>query len=218
MYFWWPLILALVSVHTGLIKNLFLRIYILQSNDQNSLFSLIWNDVVKELEINFAIKIMTAILLGMWLGAILVSAHPSMLPKGRDYYRQHFGIFTLITVIVTLSYLNIPLRMGPITFNTYPNPWLLSLKGLFLIFSCFFLLDAQNSLGDYLRALIVLPIKLSVFNAPLMPILYAILMGMHYVPLLINSYLFIPFFFVICSILYRITVNNNYNDYYGENA
>ncbi len=213
---WWPLIILLIAGFAGLFDRAFTKIYGSNSHDGDNIFVRLGGEITKMISVGLATKILLGLAIGMWLGAILLTTHPSMLPKGRDYYRPHLLLFLLVTIAVAVAYLHLPITILGFKTNSWPMPWLLELKELWLIFACFFILDARPSVQEYLRAAIILPLKLLIFNLPITILLYLVLIPVHWVHPAVGLFALAPLFIVACGILYKLAVNNHYEDYYGS--
>lgn len=203
---WWPLILLLIAAYTEYLRRFFNAI-------------MVGNGLSHLLTAKFATTILFGLAIGMWVAVVIISAHPSKFPK-KEFYRTHLLLFLCITILVTTTYLYyiaLPIGFFP-TSSAYPTPRYSAFAELYLIFSCFFLLDAHVSVNEYLRALFVLPIKLLLFNLPIAIPLYLILILLHAILPIFSLLIFVPFFITICEIVYKLTINNNYEDYYPDKA
>lgn len=203
---WWPLLIVLLAAYSGYLR-FFLKLI------------LPGNGLAHLLIVRFATGVLTSITLGMWLAALILTVHPSIFPKTKDYYRPHLVYFLCATVLVAGTYLyfiTLPIGFFP-TSSSCPEPKYCALAQLYLIFSSFFLLDAHMAIDEYIRALTLLPIKLLIFNLPITVLLYLLLITVNWAPAALSILLLAPLFIVLCGIVYKLTINSNYADYYPNN-
>lgn len=203
---WWALVLALLAAYTGYLKT-FLNLI------------MTGNGLAHLLMVKFATTLLLSIALGMWLAAIILTVHPSMFPKAKDFYRTHLIFFLVNTVLVTVIYqyyVVMPFGFFP-NSNPWPAPKYFALIQLYLIFSSFFVLDAHISISEYLRALTILPLKFLLFNLPLTVPLYLVLITINWAPEFLAIMLITPPFMVLCGIVYKLAIDNSYKDYYPNN-
>lgn len=203
---WWPLLIVLLAAYSG-----YLRIFLNLIMTGKGLAHL--------LMVRFATGILASIILGMWLSILVIMTHPSIFPKAKDYYRSHLLYFLCATALVAGTYLYfiaLPIGFFP-TSTSCPEPKYCALAQLYIIFSSFFVLDAHHSISEYLRALTILPIKLLIFNLPITVLLYLLLITINWAPTALSILLLTPLFIVLCGIVYKLTINSNYADYYPNN-
>ncbi|MCL5436853.1 MAG: hypothetical protein M1549_03195 [Candidatus Dependentiae bacterium] len=208
---WWPLLLLLIACNAGMIERLF-EILCGAGAGGRVLVGLSGVPCQTDVVARVAVLVCVAAI-GMWVSALILSIHPSLLPKGREYYRTHLIFFCGMTLLVLARcQVLVPVLAS---VGARLSPWVLGFPRLFVLFACFFMLDARPAAAGYLRAITIYPFKLFVFNLPLVIPLYLLLVVSHWVPVTIQLFVMTPLVVLIGSILYRLTANQDYEAYYG---
>lgn len=151
------------------------------------------------------IELARAIFIAIFFGIVLLVARPSKLPKTWEYYSKYpwfllvCGIGGALWVLSHGFSPRVPIALE-----------------LYFIFAGLFLLDAAAGFSEIIKALVVLPLKFFVYNLPAFLFLYPLFLIARLAPAFMYMLLCFPPLVILCSILYTISVNNGYADYYGE--
>lgn len=151
------------------------------------------------------IEVARAVFIAIFFGLVILIIRPSKLPKRWEYYAKYLW-FLFVCGISGFSW---------ISFFHF-SPRVPAYLELYLIFAGLFLLDAAAGFFEVLRSLTVLPLRFFVYNLPVFFVLYPLLWIAGWVPAFIYIVALLPGITIFCTMLYTISVNNGYVDYYGE--